>query len=174
MSFNGDVMEKILVPNTVFFAQVELLLKEGKEIVFYIKGNSMRPFLESGRDEVILKNALQVRIGDVILAFIEKRYYVLHRVIDIQDEHFVLQGDGNCHTEICSIEDVLGKAIGFYRKNKKAPYLTSGRKWRFYSFCWMHLSPFRRFLLAFYHRIWLKIFPIQIHKKQSDENSKRI
>jgi hypothetical protein len=35
---------------------------------------------------------------------------------------------------------------------------TKGRKWRVYSYVWTRLFPIRRYLLAFYRRIWLKLF----------------
>ncbi len=35
---------------------------------------------------------------------------------------------------------------------------TDGWKWKTYSWVWMRLRPIRRYLLAFYRRIWLKLF----------------
>ena len=57
-----------------------------------------------------------------------------------------------------SIQDVKGAVIGFYRKGRETMDRTDGWKWRTYSWIWVHLYPIRRYLLAFYRRIWLKLF----------------
>ena len=93
-----------------------------------------------------------------MLAEIGEKHFVLHRIIAIQGDHVILRGDGNLREEHCSIGDVKGAVIGFYRKGRETLDRTDGWKWRTYSWFWTRLYPIRRYLLAFYRRIWLKLF----------------
>ena len=93
-----------------------------------------------------------------MLAEIAPKQYVLHRIIDISGDRVTLRGDGNLSVEYCRIGDVKATAIGFYRKGREKLDSTKGRKWRIYSYVWTRLFPIRRYLLAFYRRIWLKLF----------------
>lgn len=142
------------------------LISEGRTITFIVKGNSMRPFLESERDKVILSPCGEIKAGDVILAKTNKKVYVLHRIVRIDGKTITLQGDGNVgYTEKCHRDDVVGIAKGFYRKSHGYPDYTDGRKWIIYSFIWTHTIFMRRYLLAFHRRIWLKLFPVKIFTK---------
>lgn len=44
----------ILLPNQLFFAEVEAMLAEGREVQIRMKGHSMRPLLRSERDIAVL------------------------------------------------------------------------------------------------------------------------
>ena len=44
----------ILLPNQLFFAEVEAMLSEGREVQIRMKGHSMRPLLRSERDIAVL------------------------------------------------------------------------------------------------------------------------
>jgi len=116
----------------------------------------MRPFLEDGRDKALLKKAVNPKVGDPVLAEISPKHYVLHRIISISDDDVILRGDGNIGIERCKIRDIKGAVIGFYRKGKESLDRTDGLKWKIYSYLWTRLFPIRRYLLAFYRRIWLK------------------
>ncbi len=122
----------------------------------------MRIFVEHDRDEVLLAaiRPEEVRVRDVILAEISPGRFVLHRVLRIDATGLTLQGDGNVGTtEHCRPQDVVGIARGFYRKGRNTPDLTNGWKWRTYSHIWLALTPIRRYLLAAYRRLWLKVLP---------------
>ena len=60
------------VENHVLMMEITRLFKEQdkKNITFTVRGYSMRPFLEDGRDKVILAQPRQPQIGDVALAAI--------------------------------------------------------------------------------------------------------
>lgn len=116
----------------------------------------MRPFLEDNRDKALLSKAQKPNVGDVVLAEISPGHYVLHRITKIRGRHITLQGDGNLNTEECELEDIKGFAIGFYRKGRGTLDKTNGLKWRVYSALWILLRPIRKYLLAFYRRVWLK------------------
>ena len=133
-------------------------MDEGHTVTLRLRGISMRPFLEDNRDKAILRMAVCPKVGDVVLAEIGNKHYVLHRIIKIDGEHVTLQGDGNLSTETCEAQNIHGIAIGFYRKGRSRLERTDEPKWKTYSFVWMHLCPIRRYLLAFHRIIWLRFF----------------
>ena len=125
----------------------------GKTVTLPLRGRSMRPFLEDGRDKALLVAAKDVDIseGDAVLAEITEKHYVLHRIIRIDGDKVTLRGDGNLGNEYCRLSDVKAKAIGFYRKGRSVPDSTIGRKWNVYSWWWTRLYPIRRYLLFLLH-----------------------
>ncbi len=137
------------IPNEEFlpFVLEEFELAPGKPIIIPLRGRSMRPFLEDGRDRALLCPADEVREGDAVLAEIAPGRYVLHRVISIQGQKVTLRGDGNYHEEYCLLQDIKAKAIGFYRKGRDHYDATTGMKWKVYSWFWTRLFPIRRYLL---------------------------
>ena len=112
---NFEIKEKYY-SNNVFIPDVVKIMEEGHTVTLKLRGFSMRPFLEDNRDKALLTKARNLKRGDVVLAEIAPRVYVLHRIIKIESDNVVLRGDGNLNCEYCKIDDVKGFAIGFYRK----------------------------------------------------------
>ena len=144
------------LPNDVFLPLVldELKQHPDKTATINLRGRSMRPFLEDGRDKAILQlvSIDDIRKGDAVLAEIQQGHYVLHRIDTISSDGAVtLMGDGNLGYEHCRKEDIRAKAIGFLRKGRDKADMTTGRKWRVYSWLWTRLKPVRRYLLFARH-----------------------
>ena len=85
------------------------------------------------------------------LAEVSPKHFVLHRIVDIDGDKITLRGDGNLGDEHCLASDIRAKAVGFLRKGRTTPDLTTGRKWRLYSWFWTRLYPIRRYLLFALH-----------------------
>lgn len=151
-------LKEIQFENATFLPEIIRLLDEGHTVTIRLRGVSMRPFLEDRRDKALLTKAVNPAVGDPVLAEIQPHHFVLHRIIAIKDEQVTLRGDGNLMVEHCRLEDIKGAVIGFYRKGRKKLDRTDGRKWKTYSWIWTRLFPVRRYLLAFYRHIWLKLF----------------
>lgn len=150
---------KIEVPNDILISEIKHAIEQGKSATFRVKGYSMRPFLDNNRDivkiEQVTPEAISVR--DVVLAEIEPKRYVLHRVIGRTDNQLTLKGDGNVRgVEHCLDTQVVGIVTAFYRKGRKTPDLVTGCKWKIYSSVWLALTPMRRILLGVYRRLILK------------------
>lgn len=143
------------VNNHLFMQEITRQFREQgkKSVTFVVRGFSMRPFLENGRDKVILAPPRKPRIGDVVLAEVRERTYALHRVISFKNGIYTMRGDGNplWMTEDFTYDKIVGVADGFIRKEKSVSI--NSRKWRLYSATWKALKPFRRILLAIYRRI---------------------
>ncbi|MBR1449403.1 MAG: S24/S26 family peptidase [Prevotella sp.] len=137
--------------NDQFLPFVVEQLRQGHTATLPLRGRSMRPFLEDGRDKALLQVADHPQVGDAVLAEISPGHFVLHRIISIEGSQVTLRGDGNLGDEHCTLSDIRAKALGFYRKGRQTLDSTDGRKWRIYSWWWTRLYPIRRYLLFALH-----------------------
>lgn len=158
-------MKTIQLSNAEFLPHVCELVNQGHKVSIRAKGNSMRPFLESGRDVAVLSKIGTPATGDVVLAEIAKGRYVLHRIVNIKGDIITLRGDGNLTgTETCRTDDLRAIANEFVRKGKR--WHTSSRVWRIYSWTWTRLLPLRRVLLAAYRLLWLGKLPKRLTRNK--------
>ena len=127
--------------------EFERLLKEGHMVEFSPRGVSMRPFIEGGRDRVILKTCKEPRVGMIVLARVNNTF-VLHRIYKIKGEKIILRGDGNLKgEEVCTEADIIGRVVQIKIMGKRKR-VTRGRVWR-------HLP-------VFIKRWYLKIYRIVV------------
>ena len=174
-------MKSIKLANEVFLPQVCVLVNEGHNVSINLKGNSMRPFLESDRDVGWLRKETAFKKGQVVLAEIEKGHFVLHRIDNIKvdgrkvndlcdnpEAVVTLRGDGNPYgTEMCELKDIRALCFKVIRKNKEWNLMTS-KRWKMYSWYWTHTLFMRRYQLAAYRLIVRHELPQrwQKHKKR--------
>ena len=143
-------MDKKTIPNDILIPEIGKLLAEGREVELRPKGNSMLPFIRQEKDSVVLLKKPGVEVGDIVLAKTGGRF-VLHRVYKMEGTALTLMGDGNvAGTERCTVDDVLGTVIRIVRPGGKSVIPSKGMLWK-------ALKPIRRYLLAFYRRIWTRI-----------------
>ena len=140
------------LPNDAWLGEVSQMLSEGKPYAIYVKGYSMRPFIEHTRDRVFLEKRETYNVGDAVLAQIAPGHYVLHRIIEKQGDNLTLQGDGNVRgVELCKVQDVSGMVTQYIRPQRIIPaddpkLIRRIRLWR-------RLRPIRRYLLFVYKAI---------------------
>ncbi len=137
------------LPNDAWLGAVSQMLREDKPYAIYVKGYSMRPFIEHTRDRVFLEKRDTYNVGDAVLAQIAPGHYVLHRIIKKEGDNLTLQGDGNVKgVELCKEQDVSGVVTQYIRPNRTIPaddpkLVRRIRLWR-------RLRPIRRYLLFIY------------------------
>ena len=133
------------------------LVNEGLRVTFPVKGYSMLPFIIGGKESVDLVKPKNLQVGHVVLAWVEGCRYVVHRIIHIDGDRVMLQGDGNIvGTEACSIDEVAAKAMAVV--SAKGTHHDLYSPWRLRAArLWFRLRPVRRWILAVYKRTWLKI-----------------
>lgn len=156
MPQNTNRKSEIRINNSILIPEIIKLINEGHTVTLTLKGFSMRPFLEDGRDKALLVQVKNPKVGDPVLAKTSFSTYVLHRIIKIEGNNVTLRGDGNLSDESCKYQDICASVEGFYRKGRTKLERTDGIKWKVYSWIWTRLFPIRRWLLAFYRRIWIK------------------
>lgn len=139
------------VANDILIPEIRRLLAEGHEVCFTPQGESMRPWIEGGRDSVFLRHLNRpLRRGDIVLAQSAGGRYVLHRVLRIEAEKtIVLMGDGNLHgEETCTPADIIGIVVRIENRRGHRKLLTRG-------LLWQRLLPYRPTLLWLYRKtIW--------------------
>lgn len=114
--------------------EFEKYLKSHGEVMMPIQGTSMLPLLRQGKDLVLIerkKENHRYEEGDVILyRRVEKKQYVLHRIIRVCADDYVLLGD-NCFSKEYGIrdEDILGIMTGFVRLGRHHSVQEKGYEW---------------------------------------------
>lgn len=137
---------ELLLNNDLFFIEVTRMLSQGRSVTLRAKGKSMYPFISGGRDTVELRKTDTLSVGDIVLAEVPERGYVLHRIYKMEGEWLTLMGDGNLRaTERCHREDLLGKVVKILRNGRCVECSSFAE--RFKSGCWRLLLPIRRYLL---------------------------
>lgn len=132
------------LPNEIIIPKVAEYVHNGHTVTLPLRGYSMRPYLEDGRDKALLTKAPEkLKIGDVILAEIAPKCYALHRIVDISGDNITMCGDGNFSLEYIHRSDVLAIATGFFRKGSK------------------HVTPVDNFWYTCYWHMWLKLRPLR-------------
>ncbi len=124
----------------------EVLAKEGR-LVYSNVGTSMLPLIRQGRDlMVIRKPSGRLRKYDVPLYRRDNGQYVLHRVLKVREEDYVICGD-NCIRLETGITDrqILGVLTAVVRDGKELP--VTDWRYRLYVLLWCGLFPLRVFLL---------------------------
>lgn len=136
----------ILLPNQLFFEQVEAMLAEGREVQIRMKGHSMRPLLRSERDQVVLSpctDPARLQPGDIVLSRTYGRH-ILHRIVRRDEDRLTLAGDGNYRiTEQCTTRDVVGIATRAIRASGRTVGFDSPG-WRLRSRLWLSIPPWLR------------------------------
>ena len=119
------------------------------------RGFSMRPFLRSGEDMMVItrKGPERCRKYDAILYRRSTGKYVLHRIVAVRPDSYVLRGD-NCLRREYGITDdqVLGVLTAVIRKGQKMDvnrwsYRMSVKLW-----CWSHFLRMPWFFLR--EQLW--------------------
>ena len=140
-----------ILPNEVLLSQAGEFLSSGMEVLLPVKGNSMLPFIRSGRDLALVRKQEKVEEGDVVLAVESTGKYVIHRVIKVgQDGILTLRGDGNLRgTETCRPQDVMGTVVEVRKPSGKIFYPKSVKSWQKLPVL------LRRVILALYKRLFV-------------------
>ena len=137
---------------------VEQVLKEKGFFVTTTSGVSMVPLFSDRRDRIVIKPAAErLKKYDVPL-YRRGESLVLHRIIKVRENDYVIRGDNCVLREIVSDEQIVGVLAEFYRKDKH--YTVNDFSYRLYSRLWVFISPviiagkkIRMLLSAIYHKI---------------------
>ncbi len=112
------------------------------------KGCSMWPLLHQHRDNIIVvKNSDRLKKYDIALYEDENGNYIMHRVIEVHDDHYIIKGDNCVKREYVTDDMVCGVLAGFYKNGKK--YIDCQKGWaqKLYARIWVALTPLRPIIL---------------------------
>ena len=98
---------------------IKELLDSGGKYVGMTSGVSMLPMIESGKDVVVIeKKTERLKPLDVALYMRNGKDYVLHRVLKVTKDGYVIRGD-NCYSdEIVKEDEVIGVLTQYFKGEK--------------------------------------------------------
>ena len=130
-------------------------------LLYTTVGRSMRPFLRSGEDlmRIEARGEARLKAGDVGLYRRRSGRYVLHRIVKVRKEDYVLCGD-NCWQLEPGIRDhqILGKLTAVIRQGREQD--VTGFGYRLKVNLWWVIYPLRAVYLwtrDMTGKIWQKI-----------------
>ena len=122
----------------------EDVLERDGTLTYANVGTSMLPLLREGRDlfTVVKKGRERCRVGDVVLFRRGDGAYVLHRIVEVRPDGYVLLGD-NCVSREKGVRDadILGVMSAFVRDGKE--YSVSDPAYRAYTAYILKTAPAR-------------------------------
>lgn len=133
----------------------EQQLAEHGHLLYTTVGFSMRPFLRSGEDMVFIerKTPARCRKYDAILYRRSSGKYVLHRIVKVRENDYVLCGD-NCWDREPGITDdqVLGVLTAVIRSGEQID--VQQPRYRLAVRAWCALYPVRAAVIYTRGKIW--------------------
>ena len=125
----------------------EEYLKTHNSLTYTNVGTSMLPLLRQGKDlfTVVKKGEARCKVGDVVLYRRPPCHYVLHRIVKVCKNDYIILGD-NCIVKEYGIRDtdILGVMVGYVRGGKEHTVKDIG--YRCYSFLILHTIGIRVFI----------------------------
>lgn len=128
-------------------------LKEKGVLVYTNVGTSMCPLIRQGKDVMIISSldhlGRDLRKMDVPLYKRESGQYVLHRIINVNKDGYVIRGD-NTYSNEYGVTDsqILGVLSGVIRNGKEISVNSLG--YRVYSYFWLYTYYIRKVV------VWMK------------------
>lgn len=121
-------------------------------------GMSMEPLIHHQKDNIIVvKNKGRLKKYDVPVYVTKTGKYVMHRVVEVCDDHYVIVGDNLLTKEYVTDDMICGVLAGFYKNGKHYVDCQNSRLYKLYSRVWVALLPVRPFLLLFIRgNNWIK------------------
>lgn len=121
----------------------EQVLNENGVLVYTNVGDSMLPFIRQNRDLLIIKKHQgRLKKYDVPLYKRDSGQYVLHRVLKVRQNDYVLCGDNRCNKEYgISDKHIIG-VLTAVKRNGRTISVTD-IKYRLYVHLWCDFFPIR-------------------------------
>lgn len=125
------------------YSNIEEQLKTQGVYVSTTVGVSMKPMLRNRRDRIVLLPIGSERLKKWDLPMYRRAdgKYVLHRIIAVRDDCYVIRGDNTYRKEYVREEQILGYVSEFYRG--KRHIFTNATSYRLYAAVWQTLYPLR-------------------------------
>ncbi len=131
-------------------------LKKNGVIGFVPSGNSMWPIIKNRKHSVVvLAKTEKLKPLDVALYIRADGTFVLHRVMEITEQGYIMCGDSQTSLETVLEDQVIGYMSGFYKgkryiESTDPEYLDRVKKW------YGNSKRRKRKIKCFYRRLWLK------------------
>ncbi len=140
----------IVLDTNAYISSLRELTEAGQVVNVKVFGGSMVPFLGDGRDEVLIKKPdRDLQVGDVVFFQRDNGRFILHRIWKKRPEGYYIVGDSQQEIEgPIRDEQIFALVIKAKRKGK---WVGPGDFWwEFFEKVWIHMIPFRRWLIKGY------------------------
>lgn len=135
-------MEKNSATNV--YNSIEEVLAGGGIYSGLTTGISMEPLIHHQKDNIIIvKPEGRLKKYDIPVYRGKNGNYVMHRVIKVCSDHYVIIGDNTKTLEYVKDEQIVGVLIGFYKNGKKYIDLETNKFYKLYSRLWVAIRPLR-------------------------------
>ena len=116
-------------------------------LVYTNKGNSMYPLIRQGKDVLIIKKVnTRLKKMDVPLYKRKSGQYVLHRIIKVNENDYVIRGDNTYYNETGIRDDqILGVLSGVIREGKEIS--VNSLNYKIYSYFWYYTYYLRKLII---------------------------
>lgn len=143
-----------------FDNSLEKELRENGVYASVTKGDSMRPLFKTNRDVIILSvPKSELKKYDVALYRARSDKYVLHRVVKVTSDKYIIRGDNTYALEYIDKDRILAVLTEFNRNGKK--HSVNDLSYRIYSRIWNFIYPIRALYVKLRHtagKLYRKIF----------------
>ena len=134
--------------------RIEDIIAERGQYVSTSAGVSMFPMLRNRRDTVVIR-PVSGRLKKYDVPLYRRKSdgaYVLHRIIEVKDDSYVIRGD-NCFNKEYDIEDsqIIGVLSEFYRGSRHI--MCDSRGFRIYSHFAVAIHPLQMTFMRIYPRV---------------------
>lgn len=119
-------------------------LSEG-QVIRHVRfsGVSMMPMLRQGKDSVELTMAPpRLKKYDLPMYRGANGKYIMHRIVDVKDDHYVCLGDNTYAYEKVRREQIVAVVCAFYRGKRRIP--VDAAAYRLYCRVWCTIYPVRK------------------------------
>ena len=131
----------------------DLLARDGY-LVYRTKGVSMEPMLRQNRDLVTIQ-VPETRLKKYEVALYKRgKDYVLHRVLDVKEDFYLIRGDNTFSMEHVPDSAVIGVLTSFQRKGRV--YSVTDWNYLLYVRFWCAIYPLR-FLYNRFRRLAVRL-----------------
>ena len=130
----------------------EQLAQTGK-LIYTNVGDSMMPLIKQNRDLVIIEPVhSRLKKYDVPLYKRDSGQYVLHRILKVRKQDYVICGDNRWSKEYgITDRNIIGVLTGVVR-NKKT-ILVTDKKYKFYVHLWCDFFPIRALIIHIINKL---------------------
>ena len=127
------------------YDSIEQVIAEKGISISSSSGYSMYPMLRNRRDMIVVEKVDRpLKKNDVPLYRLKSGKLVLHRILKVEEDRYIIRGDNTCVLEYIPKENVIGVLKEFYRDKKRYNCETS-KKYKIYVFFMRATYPFRYF-----------------------------
>lgn len=136
--------------------------------VRYLKfrGVSMMPMLRQGKDSVELSPLpLTLKKYDLPVYRRQDGQYVMHRIVDVKEDHYVCLGDNTLAFEHIYPEQMIGVVSAFLRGDRRVE--VDDPVYQMYCRLWRLTHPVRK--LVFWIKHGVGRFVVPVHKRKTEK-----